>query len=243
MDILEQYIYDQMKNVIESIEDQTTKSLQLCSAKDDTRNMKIGSNIKTLKRNIISYTLPLSYKFMDKIEWDENRTKCIVIGYNPSLSVYENIDRTNKKMIVALDEVLDMGGYFLLNYYPIVDSDPESVIEDITSNGFKINQVYTLALKNILEFNLKNDKIPVILMWGPTLAPEATTKDIYRLLEKYKESELLRYTCKKNDQYKFIHGSGRRIAAKDYHFPKVDTLKIDEFDNTIVIEPPLITIK
>jgi len=237
---IEKYIFEEMKNVVNQIEDQKAYFTRQCNETDDIRNMKIGDKNLSLIRNIISYTLPVSYKFMDKIIWDSNREKCIVIGFNPSISTYSNIDRTNKKMIVALDNVLSFGGYYLLNYYSIVDSDPESVLEDTYSISSMINDSYTKALIKILNHNLSNEQLSVVLMWGPTLSPEVSDKSLFDLLVKYQDLKLLHCTCKKlNDHFTFIHGSGRGVSAKNYFFPLVEKIELTEPDNLLIVSPGL----
>lgn len=166
-----------------------------------------------------------SYKFLDYVEWNTDHVKktAIVIGYNPSLSLHDNLDRTNKNIFRFLDKY-EYGRYYLLNYYPLVSPNPE----DVDNSNF--NKDFVNKITDIINENNKIYKLDIIIVWGKMEVP--FDKNLVTALNEAIKNNVLFVTTYNNE---IKHMSLRGILAEDVIKSKVESLT--EEKGIILITP------
>jgi hypothetical protein len=172
------------------------------------------------ERYIISAMSKPSYKFYDKIIWDDTKKKAIVIGFNPSKSSFTKLDKTNHNMSTLLSN--QYGGYHLLNIYPIVSPNPDEVDDDLINTSFIQKLAEILRENNSLK---KDDRLNLVLMWGVTL--KVPKDGLFSELEKAKKEGILYCTAvtNQNGSTTFVHGSARGYALEDIKISEVQEIK------------------
>lgn len=105
------------------------------------------------------------YKYIECTKFNQGEKVCIGIGFNPAQQFPGKIDRTNKKIIEALNNG-KYKTYILLNLYPLVSSSKTDFDEsDENSIAFAKK-----CLPSLLETIYNDTDADVLIFWGRTVS-------------------------------------------------------------------------
>lgn len=169
---------EKLKNII------TSKTNDLKCANCFWQIADNSNQCSFIRKNI---SIAKEYKYIEYTEWDEKKSKCVAIGFNPAETDPKIIDQTNRKIKEALN-FRGFGSYILLNLYPQVSSEKKHWLE-----GDCEDEKYRELFENLLREVEKSNE-DVLIFWGRTVAIE---NSIFNFLKNIQSQGRLLITVKK----------------------------------------------
>lgn len=117
------------------------------------------------------------YKYVECTKFNQGKKVCVGIGFNPAEKSPDEIDRTNKKIIEALNNG-EYKTYILLNLYPLV-SKSKANFDESDENSIAFAKK---CLPSLLETIYNDTDADVLIFWGRTVSVDCEIFNIIEML-------------------------------------------------------------